>query len=99
MRVCVRKHDNLRPLCDVVVADADYAKLLKPPPLQDHFKAVVSLGADGKPSAQIVNAPQGEAHIVEIDTRAGKLRLFPVKANGAPYVATSTPDVAIANAA
>jgi hypothetical protein len=99
MRVSVRKHDNLRPLCDVVVADADYAKLLKPPPLHDHLKAVVTIGPDGKPAALIVNQLQGEAHLVEVPTTAGTLRLFPVTGNGISYFATNTPDVALANAA
>jgi hypothetical protein len=99
MRISVHRPDNLRLLCDVVISDTDYAKLLKPPPLQDHFKAVVSIGANGKPAAQIVNALQGEAHIVEIGTLSGRLRLFPVTGNGAAYFATSTPDVALANAA
>jgi hypothetical protein len=98
-RISVRKHDNLRPLCDLVISDADYARLLKPPPLQDHFKAIVAIGSDGKPAAQIVNALQGEAHLVEITTAPGKLRLFPVRASGTTYFATSTPDTALANAA
>jgi hypothetical protein len=87
-RIFVRKHDNLRPLCDLLITDADYAKLLKPPPLQDRLKAIVAIGSDGKAAAQI-----------EITTAAGKLRLFPVKANGASYFVTSTPDSALANVA
>lgn len=99
MRISVRNHSDLRSLCDIEISDSDHAKLLKPPPLQDHFKAIVSIGPDGKQTAQIINTLQREAHVVEISTSAGKLRLFPVVGNGVPYVATDTPDVALANAA
>ncbi len=97
--IAVHNHFNLRRLCDIAIDDASHAKLLKPPPLKPRYVMVRHLDAEGRVLTRRENHPLPEAHVVELMTGRGLLRLFRVKGNGVDYFVTNTPKTALAIAA